>query len=236
MDKQESAAGRSRSEATARIAVLTGLPGLVLVVLAALTSNALALHADLILTCLDMLVLMTVWVIAFRGRGKQSSRERSALQRAEHSACTLAACCMILSMCVVAWLAVGRMAEGGLSPTGVGIGLVLNAVYAAANLFVLRRWRLRYREERTPFVRSQVCLFWDKLCTNLIVVISLGIGLCFPEGSLGRYVDPVAGLLIAATTARWTAPVLRDALRGAGIGWRMRQRRRTAMFVSGHGT
>lgn len=228
MEPHKTDANRSRSETTARIAVLAGIPGLVLIGLAAMNSNSLALHADLILSFLDMLVLLTVWVIAFRGR--HASGRHPAFQRAEHFACTLAACCMILSMAMVAWFAMERLAAGGVAPagTGVGLGFAVNVVFAVANLLVLRRWRFRYQEERSPFVRSQVCLFWDKLCTNLIVAGSLGIGLCFPDGMLARHVDPVASLLIVAATVRWTVPVLRDVIKGMRIGWCRRRLARTA--------
>ncbi len=213
------------SEKTARLAVIAGLPGLALIVLAALSTDSLALHADLILSVVDMLLLLVVWAVASRtGSGRAEGRRAA---RAEHLACTLAACCMILSMSVVAWFAAGRIGTGGMAPGGAGawMGLTLNAIYAVVNLALLRRWRLRYRDERTAFVRSQICLFCDKLCTNLIVTGSLAIALGVPESWLGRHADPIGGLLIAATTARWTAPVVRDALRGMWIAWSRRRRR-----------
>jgi divalent metal cation (Fe/Co/Zn/Cd) transporter len=227
MDIAEDNENRSGTERTARIALLTGAPGLGLTVLAAFNADSLALHADLILTVLDVLVLATVWAVALRGCRSLRSSDRNALRRAEHLACTLAAACMLLSMGVVVWIAIGRIAYGGLAPSGAGvaIGMGLNAAYAVVNLWILRRWRIRYRLAPSAFARSQVCLFWDKLSTNLIVSGSLAMGLAFPHAPLGAYVDPIAGLLIAAATARWVSPVLRDAARAAWIGWARRRRR-----------
>lgn len=214
---------RSEAERTARVALLAGLPGLCVVTIAALSANSLALHADLALSALDMAVLATAWAVARRRREAPLTRRGHA--RAEHLAATLAACCMLLSMSVVVWAAFARISAGGVAPqgTGVVVGLALNGVYAAVNLWILARWRRRLRARPSPFVRSQVCLFWDKLSTNLIISTSLGLGLAFADSPLAHYVDPVAGLLIAAATARWAAPVIRDSVRGL---WIVRQRRR----------
>lgn len=228
MGRNESKDRRSDAERTARIAVLAGLPGLSLVTIAALSANSLALGADLVLSLLDMAVLVTAWTVARRRRTGATADGR-AHARAEHLAGTLAAFCMMLSMSVVVWVAVTRILAGGVAPegTGVVVGMVLNAVYAAINGWILHRWRRRLARQPSPFVRAQVCLFWDKISTNLIIATSLGLGLAFAGVPAVRYVDAVAGLLIAAATARWVAPVIRDSLRGLIIV-RQRRRRRPA--------
>lgn len=213
----------SDAERTARVAVLAGLPGLSLVAVAALSANSLALHADLVLSLLDMAVLVTAWAVSCRSRPDMQGRRRHA--RAEHLAGTLAAICMLLSMSVVVWAALARIAVGGVAAEGAGValGMALNGVYAGINSWILCRWRRRLRAQPSPFARAQVCLFWDKLSTNLIIATSLALGLAFAGSPAVRYVDPVAGLMIAAATARWAAPVIRDSLRGL---WIARQRRR----------
>lgn len=218
---------RAASERTARVAVLAGLPGLSLVTVAALSANSLALHADLVLSLLDMAVLLTAWAVARRRNDALTCRRAHA--RAEHLAGTLAAFCMLLSMSVVVVAAISRILAGGVAPSGTGVvvGLALNGVYAAINLWILSTWRRRLREQPSPFVRAQVCLFWDKISTNLIIATSLALGLVFAGTPLAHYTDPVAGLLIAAATARWVAPVIRDSLRGMWIA-RTRRRRRLA--------
>lgn len=221
---------RSEAERTARIAVLAGLPGLSLVTVAAMSANSLALLADLVLSVLDMAVLATAWLVARRrrtstGAGAGSARAQA---RAEHLAGTLAAFCMMLSMSVVVWAALSRIGAGGAEPEGPGviIGMALNGVYALINGWILVRWRRRMKAHPSPFVRAQVCLFWDKLSTNLIISVSLALGIGSAGSPLAYYVDPVAGLLIAAATARWATPVIRDSLRGLAIVRQRRRRRR----------
>lgn len=234
-DEQKGAADdgdrRSEAERTARIAVLAGLPGLSLVTVAALSANSLALLADLVLSVLDMAVLATAWLVARRRRtstGAGDGGSARAQARAEHLAGTLAAFCMMLSMSVVVWAALSRIGAGGAEPEGPGvvIGMALNGVYAVINGWILVRWRRRMKAHPSPFVRAQVCLFWDKLSTNLIISMSLALGIGSAGSPLAPYVDPVAGLLIAAATARWATPVIRDSLRGLAIVRQRRRRRR----------
>jgi divalent metal cation (Fe/Co/Zn/Cd) transporter len=204
------AKGESKAERTACIAVLAGAPGLLLTAVASASSTSLTIHADLVLTLLDMLVLVTAWVLAGR------------------TACALAALCMSLSMAVVAWIAVQRIMAGGEAPQGSGVylGMTLNFGYAVVNFWILRRWRERGRNAPSPLVRSQICLFSDKLASNLLIALSLAAALALEGTTIARFIDPIAGLLIASTTARWTVPVVRDALRGLRMG---RDRRREAV-------
>jgi hypothetical protein len=60
------AKGESKAERTACIAVLAGAPGLLLTAFAAANSTSLTIRADLVLTVLDMLVLVTAWFVARR--------------------------------------------------------------------------------------------------------------------------------------------------------------------------
>lgn len=215
MDKSDDGGKQCSAERTARVAVLAGAPGLMLTSVAALTAESLALDADLILTILDMLVLLTVWAIAHCGRDRRNN-----MRRAESLVATFVGAGMVLSMALVAWTAVHRIADGGLAPSGPGVavGLALNAGYLAVNAWILYRWRLRYLEQPSAFIRSQVCLYWDKLSANLILVVSLTAGTAFADQPWGSYVDPLAGLLMAAATLRWVSPILLDAARGLWIG------------------
>lgn len=195
---------------TAAVALLAGIPCLALTTIAALTSNALTLKADLALTVLDTVVLLAAWHFAAR-----PVRE-AGLERGETIACALAAFSMTLSMAVVAGVALHRMAAGGAMPEGAGVifGMGLNFAYAAVNLAILLRWRQRHRAAPSALSRSQVCLFCDKLASNLLIALSIAAALALEGWRLAPYIDPLAGLLIAASTARWTLPVLRDAMRG----------------------
>lgn len=208
-ESQRVEAGNERRR-TAAVAILAGIPCLALTAVAALTSNALTLKADLALTVLDTIVLVTVWHFAARpSRG-------SGIGRGETIACALAAFSMTLSMMVVAGVALHRIAAGGMAPEGAGLvfGMGLNFAFAAVNLTILLRWRRRHRAAPSALSRSQVCLFSDKLASNLLIALSIAAALAFEGRAFAPYIDPVAGLLIAASTARWTLPVLRDALRG----------------------
>lgn len=199
---------------TARCAVLAAAPGLVLTGIAAASSTSLTMRADLALTVLDMVSLVTVWALAER-------RHRSscgANARAETLVGALVALCMTLSMATVATIALQRIMAGGVVPQGDGVylGAALNVVYGGLNLWLLCRWRAR-RDESSALVRSQICLFSDKLSSNVLIAVAMGATLTLGESVPARFIDPVASLLIAVTTARWTIPVIRDvatALRG----------------------
>jgi len=232
-DVQSPPKREARAERTACIAVLAGVPGLLLTAIATASSTSLTIGADLVLTLLDMLVLVTAWALASRaGRAGAMSPPIEPVM-AETLACALAALCMSLSMAVVAWIAFQRIMAGGVAPHGPGVvlGMAVNFGYAAVNLWILRRWRERGRNASSPLVRSQICLFSDKLASNLLIALSLAAALVLEGTLVARFIDPVAGLLIASATARWTAPVIRDAARSLRAG--LRRRSESAVGVEG---
>jgi len=204
---------------TARYAVLASMPGLVLTGFAAASSTSLTIRADLVLTLLDMIALTTAWALAERRR--RAGRIPCCHEKAEALAAAFVALCMGLSMAVVASVAIQRILAGGMAAQGSGVilGATLNFGYGTINFWILRRWQARGRVAPSPFIRSQICLFSDKLSSNLLISLSLAAALILEGTAVARFIDPVAGLLIAAATARWMLPVARDtvrALRSAG--------------------
>ncbi|PDQ17625.1 hypothetical protein CN311_29095 [Mesorhizobium sanjuanii] len=196
---------------TARLAVLAGTPGLLLIAYAAATSTSLTIRADLALTLMDMLVLVSVLFVA--GGSKKLGKRRAAM--AETLVNALAAFGMCLSMAVVASVAIQRIAAGGVEPHGSGVVLAmgLNGAYAVVNFWILRRWKARNVAAASALARAQICLFSDKLSSNLLIAASLATAMIWHGTIIARFTDPVAGLLIATMTARWTIPVVRDAVR-----------------------
>ena len=65
----------------------------------------------------------------------------------------------------------------------------------------------------STLARAQICLFSDKLSSNLLIAASLATAMIWEGTMIARFIDPVAGLLIATMTARWTIPVVRDTVR-----------------------
>ena len=116
----------------------------------------------------------------------------------------LVALCMTLSMTTVAIIAVQRIMAGGMVPQGGGVmlGAALNIFYGAVNFWVLSRWRARGRDAASPLVRSQICLFSDKLSSNVLIAAALAATMTLGETAPARFIDPAASLLIAAATAR----------------------------------
>ncbi|UVK36264.1 hypothetical protein LHFGNBLO_003163 [Mesorhizobium sp. AR10] len=206
--------GEATAARTARLAVLAGTPGLLLTAYAAATSTSLTIPADLALTLMDMLVLVSVLAVASGSKKLGMSKRRAAL--AETLVNALAALGMCLSMAVVAGIAVQRIAAGGVEPHGSGVVLAmnLNLAYAAVNFWILRRWKARNALAASALARAQICLFSDKLSSNLLIVTSLATAMIWQGTIIARFIDPVAGLLIATATARWAIPVVRDAVRG----------------------
>ncbi|WP_167434391.1 cation transporter [Mesorhizobium helmanticense] len=198
---------------TARLAVLAGTPGLLLTAYAAATSTSLTIRADLALTLMDMLVLVSVLLVTGGGRKPGMNKRRAAL--AETFVNALAAVGMCLSMAVVAGVAIQRIAVGGVEPHGPGVVLALglNVAYALVNFWILRRWKARNIAAPSALARAQICLFSDKFSSNLLIAASLATAMVWHGAVIARFIDPVAGLLIATMTARWTIPVVRDAVR-----------------------
>ena len=217
-DMESSPRGDGKAERTAFIAVVAGVPGLALTAIASASSTSLAIRADLLLTLLDMLVMVTVWLVGIRG-GRTSAGPASRqmqLATVETLASVLAALCMSVSMAVVAWSAIGRIMAGGMAPQGSGVvlGMATNFGYAVINLWILRRWQRRGRSVSSALIRSQICLFSDKLTSNMLIGLSLAAALALEGTTIARFIDPVAGLLIASATACWTVSVIRNAFRG----------------------
>ncbi|MER9405731.1 hypothetical protein NKI36_17000 [Mesorhizobium caraganae] len=206
--------GEATAARTARLAVLAGTPGLILTAYAAATSTSLTIRADLALTLMDMLVLVSVAAVTGGGKRLGIAKRRAAL--AETLVNALAALAMCLSMTVVAGIAVQRLAAGGVEPHGSGVVLAmnLNLAYAAVNFWILRRWKARNALAASALARAQICLFSDKLSSNLLIAASLATAMIWQGTIIARFIDPVAGLLIATMTARWTIPVVCDAVRG----------------------
>ncbi len=205
--------GEATAASTARLAVLASTPGMLLTAYAAATSTSLTIRADLALTLMDMLVLVSVLVVTGSGKKPGIAKRRAAL--AETLVNALAALAMCLSMTVVAGIAVQRLAAGGVEPHGSGVVLAmnLNLVYAAVNFWILRRWKARNALAASALARAQICLFSDKLSSNLLIAVSLATAMIWQGTILARFIDPVTGLLIATMTARWAIPVVRDAAR-----------------------
>jgi Co/Zn/Cd efflux system component len=195
---------------TARHALLAAAPGLVLTAIAAASSTSLTIRADLALTFLDMTALIAVWVLAecrHRRPGGETSQARG-----ETIVSALVALCMTLSMTVVAIAAAQRIMAGGMVPQGGGVmlGAALNIFYGAMNLWMLSRWRARGRDAPSALVRSQICLFSDKLSSNVLIAVAMLATMTLGDTAPVRFIDPAASLLIAVTTARWTIPVVHD--------------------------
>jgi Co/Zn/Cd efflux system component len=206
--------GEAAAARTARLAVLAGTPGLLLTAYAAATSTSLTIRADLALTLMDMLVLVTVAVVT-GGRNNEGTGRKRRVASAETLANAFAALGMCFSMAVVAGIAIQRIAVGGVEPHGPGIVLAmsLNGAYAAINFWILRRWKARNLAAASALARAQICLFSDKLSSNLLIAASLATAMIWEGTMMARFLDPVAGLLIATMTVRWTIPVVRDTVR-----------------------
>jgi Co/Zn/Cd efflux system component len=232
-DTSDASSQDANAARTARFAVLAGTPGLLLTAYAAASSTSLTIRADLVLTFLDMLVLAAAWVLASRTERVMTNVPKGKPALAEALVTGLAALCMSLSMTVVAGIAVQRIAAGGVAVQGSGVilGMALNFAYGGINFWILRRWRARNRLAPSPLVRSQICLFSDKLSSNLLIAVSLAAALILEGTAVARFIDPIAGLLIATATARWTIPVVRDTARG--LRSEFRSGRKRALSIEG---
>lgn len=207
---------RSAAEATARAAVLAGLPALGITAVAAASASSLAIWADLLLTVIDMAALVGAWTVARRG-GRIGATTRMAA--AEARILVFTSLCMAASLLLVLGLAVARLSDGGAPVDGAGLWLALaqNGVYAAVNGWILLSWRRRLRAAPGALVQAQVRLFSDKLSSNVILLAALGATLAFPGSAFATLIDAATGVFLAAISAWWLLPVI-------VLAWRRRLR------------
>lgn len=210
MDRARVADCDRQRERTARIAVLAAVPTLAVTAYAALASNSLILLADLVLTLLDAAGVLAVWLVARRMGGGNG------VAKLERLAGAVVGSLMLVSFCVVAGLAALRIWQGGAVVAGGGVaaGLVINLIYGLVNIAILRRCLAQRKADPSPLIRSQVRLFIDKVTSNLLMVAALAGALLFGEMPIGRFIDPVASLLVAASMAFWSIQILRGSLGG----------------------
>ncbi len=104
---------------------------------------------------------------------------------------------------------------------GLLVGLGLSLVFGAVNLRLLALWRNRARRDPgSAFLRSQMRLFADKVCSNLLLVVALLLMLGL-DGEPGcRFIDPAASLVTIVVSACWAWSMACRVLRDGGTALR----------------
>ncbi|WP_296712008.1 cation diffusion facilitator family transporter [Tistrella sp.] len=201
-------------ERVARAAIISALPMLALTAVAAFGSSSVALLADFLLSMLDTASLAVAWTVARLARQGRPIRLEHGLERLESLAAAGTGIFLVLSMMLVITLAVIDLIEGASAPTGpaVALGLAVNGVYLVVNATILARLRRAVTSDPSPLLKAQARLFVDKVTSNLLMVVALGLGWAMAGHPAGGWIDPVASLLIVASMAWWGFQIMRNAL------------------------
>ncbi|MGK9237118.1 cation transporter [Inquilinus limosus] len=214
LETGKAAIGRGRQrERTARVAVVAVGPTLAVTAYSALTSNSLALFADLVLTILDSACVLVAWLVARQVISERPARNYDA-RKLESLAGVAIGMVMIASLCLVVALAALRLWRGGAVVEGQGIlaGLAGNLIYGLINGGILQRYRAQRRVDQSPLVQSQIRLFVDKVTANLVMAAALGAAVLFRDAAIGPYIDPVASLVVALSMAFWSTQIIRSSV------------------------
>jgi divalent metal cation (Fe/Co/Zn/Cd) transporter len=97
--------------------------------------------------------------------------------------------------------------------SGIFVAIAINLAYTFINGAILLRYLRQRHSDPSPLVSSQIRLFIDKLTSNILVLVSLGAAVLWRDTSFGRFIDPMASLLIGASMIFWSSRIMRDSIR-----------------------
>jgi len=212
--ENEARARRAERERLARMALIGGIPNLAITAVAVLSSNSVALLTDLMLSVLDVAAVTVLWLVAWRSLKRSDHDVGYELGKVESLAGLASGVLLTVCFMVVVWTTLPRFTGGGVRVEGAGVsmGIALNVVFAVFNGFVLNRNLRLAAGDPSPLIRAQIRLFTDKLTSNALLIAALLGGVVFGDHAIGRYLDPIAGVLAAVSMAFWAGNVMRNAL------------------------
>jgi ferrous-iron efflux pump FieF len=184
---------------TAFVGVLTGLFAVGCTVTGAITSNSVALLADMIGTFFEFLAILFSWLTLRRMAKPSGSSFEYGYGKLEHLVSMAIAICMFLSLSIVAFNAMRRfVAPTEISGFGVWMMLGAHLLYVGVNGSLCWKTGQSMRREPSTLQQSQRRLFAIKTFANLTMGSALALSLALRGIPAAMYIDPAMSLLIAA--------------------------------------
>ena len=184
---------------TALIGVFTGLVATGITVTGAISSNSVAILADMLATIFEFLAVLLSWLTLRRMNREDKITYNYGQGKMEGLASLSVAVLMFLSLGIIAFNALSRFTHPE-TISGFGVWLVLAAhmIFGGINSSLFWRSLALARRQKSSLLDSQARLFATKAFSNLCMILSLGFGLFLSQYRWVQYMDPATSVLIAA--------------------------------------
>ena len=185
---------------TAFIGVCTGVVAVLIMIAAVMTSNSVAVIADLFASTFEWIAILLSWMTLRRLTRKSTFTFDYGYGKLENLVSLVIAVIIFLSLGIVAFNAIGRFREPeAIQGFGVWLTLVAHILYLGINGVLCYRTHLSIKVEPSTLLEAQRRLFGMKAFCNICMTVTLIVGLAFSENHLAMYFDPAMSLLIGAS-------------------------------------
>ena len=184
---------------TAFTGVCTATIATAITVTGAITSNSVAIIADMLATIFEFLAILLSWLTLRRICRHDAGTFNYGYGKLEGLASMAVAVMMFLSLGIVAFNAVRRFGQPQLI-AGFGAWLMLMAhfIFGFINGSLFFRSFKLAGQQQSSLLSSQARLFATKTFANICMVAALSTGLLLKRYRWVPYIDPAVSILIAA--------------------------------------
>jgi cation diffusion facilitator family transporter len=162
----------------------------------AMTSNSIALLADLCNSALEFTADLVAFATFRLLRSKRFSRLEYGLGKFENVAGLLIGILMVLGALGLVFLTIARFrSPEELEGSGVWAAIIGMVVLGGINAWMFSRTRHLAGEHSTPLLETQANLFRTKMATDLVIATAL-IGGSLIGAEWGHNLDPIASVVI----------------------------------------
>ena len=185
---------------TALIGVCSGAVAVLIMTVAAATSNSVAVIADLMATIFEWLAVVFAWLTLRRLSKKGEFTFDYGYGKLENLVSIIIAILMFMSLSLVGLNAVRRFADPQpISGFGVWLTVVAHGVYLGINGFLCRRTHLSWKVDPSTLLEAQRRLFAVKAFCNTCMIIALSSAMFLSKYPASMYIDPAMSLVIAVS-------------------------------------
>ncbi|RIL10490.1 MAG: hypothetical protein DCC75_04250 [Proteobacteria bacterium] len=189
------------------LAVITTGVSLIPTAYATLISNSVVLIGAFLRCFVEFGAIFISWIIMRQMSRADRSRFQYGLGKLEQAASIVVGFAMLLTCLILTALAIMRL----YSPVPLQNplpGLILAALSVAGNSFLAAYTRFASKKESSAVLEAQIRLFQAKAFACLIVCVSLGLEIVFPDSAWASYSDPAGSLILVIFLASCAMRIL----------------------------
>ena len=189
-----------RRVAIAFAGVVSGSIAVAITTASVITSNSVALMADMIGTIFEFMAVFFAWLTLRKLAKKGGNLFDYGYGKLENMVSVIIAALMFLSLSIVVFNAVRRFASPEpISGFGVWLMVFAHIVFLGINGRLCLQTKQSMRKQPSPILTSQFRLFAVKAFTNVCMAVTIALSLTFREVRAAMYIDPVMSLVISAS-------------------------------------